>query len=90
MLWDVSIQCDHRIEARRPDIFVLEKREKECTLKDIGVPRDKRIHEKQREKIEKYQDFNREIARLWRVRKVDVVPVIVGALGCVTKNIEKW
>ena len=25
ILWDMTIQCDHVIEARRPDIVVVEK-----------------------------------------------------------------
>ena len=27
---------------------------------------------------------------LWELRKVEVVPIVVGALGAVTENIEKW
>ena len=28
LLWDVNIQCDNVIEARRPDIAVVEKKER--------------------------------------------------------------
>ena len=28
LLWDVNIQCDHVIEARRPDIVVVNKQER--------------------------------------------------------------
>ena len=27
---------------------------------------------------------------MWELRKVEVVPIVVGALGAVTENIEKW
>ena len=30
LLWDVNIQCDHVIEARRPEIVVENKQEKKC------------------------------------------------------------
>ena len=46
--------------------------------------------EKEREKVEKYQDLKREIARIWSMRKVVVIPVVVGALGTITKNLDKW
>ena len=42
------------------------------------------------EKIEKYQDLKREIARMWSMRTVQVVPIVVGSLGSVTKNLDKW
>ena len=51
---------------------------------------DKGIGEKKNEKVEKYQDLKREIARVWNIRAVQVVPIVVGSLGSVTKNLDKW
>ena len=31
-----------------------------------------------------------EIAKIWKMRKVKVIPVVIGALGTVTKHFEKW
>ena len=86
----MNIQCDHVIEARRPDIVVVNKQDRKCTIIDIAVPADKRIGEKENEKVEKYQDLKREIAKMWNVRTVQVVPIVVGSLGSVTKNLDKW
>ena len=47
--WDLNIQCDHVIEARRPDIVVVNTQEKKCTFIDIAIPADKRIGEKENE-----------------------------------------
>lgn len=44
------------------------------------------VWEKELEKINKYQDLKREIIRMWTLRQVEVVPVVVGALGTVSKN----
>ena len=46
------------------------------------------MHEKEQEKVEKYQELKREIGRIWKMKKVQVVPVVVGALGSVTKTFE--
>ena len=46
--------------------------------------------EKEKEKVEKYQDLRREIARLWKLKRIEVVPVVIGALGSVTKEFNKW
>ena len=57
---------------------------------DIAVPGDGRVREKELEKIEKHQELRREISRLWQLKKVQVVPVVIGALGSVTKDFHKW
>ena len=87
----VNIQCDHIIEARIPGIVVANKQERMCTIINIAVPADKRISEKENEKVEKYQNLKREIARMWNMITVQVVPIIVGSLGSVKKkNLNKW
>ena len=43
VLWDFSIQTDHVIEARRPDLVVVDKKERSCKINDFAVPGDSRI-----------------------------------------------
>ena len=57
---------------------------------DIAVPADVRIEEKEKEKKEKYQDLKREIRRLWKLRNVEIVPVVIGALGSVSVEFNRW
>ena len=52
ILWDMTIQCDHVIEARRPDIVVVEKENNKAIIVDITSSRDQRVYEKEGEKIE--------------------------------------
>ena len=68
----------------RPDIVFLDKQQGQCHIIDIAVPGDARTEEK----MQKYQDLRREVARLWRVN-VSVTHVVVGALGMVTKNLQR-
>ena len=91
ILWDMTIQCDHVIEARRPDIVVIvEKENNKVIIVDIASPWDHRVYEKEGEKIERYQDLKREIGRLWGIRHLEVAPVVVGALGVVSKRLDVW
>ena len=90
LLWDVNIQRDNVIEARRLDIVVVDKKEHKRIIIDIAVPDDVRVGEKELEKVEKYKELKREIGRLWKLKHVEVVPVVIGALGSVTKDFEKW
>ena len=59
ILWDFSIQTDHVIEAWRPNLVAVDKKEKSCKIIDFAVPGDSRI-EKEKDKIEKYLDLGRE------------------------------
>ena len=36
ILWDFTVQCDQKIEARRPDIVFIDKKETEVVLIDVG------------------------------------------------------
>ena len=40
ILWDFTIQCDTNIEARRPDIVVIDKAKKEVRTVDATIPED--------------------------------------------------
>ena len=89
ILWDLTIQCDYVIEARRPDIVVVDKVKKETMIIDVAIPGDTRVCDKEREKIEKYSLLKGEIARLWQMKKVVVIPIVVGALGTINTKFEK-
>ena len=80
LIWDINIQCDV-MEARRPDLILVDKKVKLCVTIDVPIPGDCRISEKEIEKIEKYQNLKRELKRLWLLKKVEVVSVVGGAMG---------
>ena len=46
--------------------------------------------EKEGEKVEKYQDLTREIMRMWHLKSAEVIPIIVGTLGGVTRKLSNW
>ena len=89
ILWDMNIQCDHVIEASRPDVVVVDKENNKVVIVDIASPWDHRVYEKEGKKIEKNQDLKREIGKLWDGQQ-KVVPVVVGALGAVSKRLDTW
>ena len=89
VLWDFSIRTDKVIEAHRPDIVIVDKRSKEALLVDVAIPGDARVAIKETEKINKYQDLAIEVQRLWELRKVKVVPIVIGALGAVPVAFRK-
>ena len=84
-MWDFSIQTDHVIEARRPDLVVVDKKERICKIIDFAVPGDSSIEEKEKDKIEKHQDLGRESQKIWNV-KVKIIPSVVGSLSAITEQ----
>ena len=66
------------------------KKEKECKIIEIAVLGDCRIGIKETEKIEKYEELKREIRKIWAMKKVEVIPIVVGALGAVSNKLDKW
>ena len=83
-MWDFSIQTDHVIEAWRPDLVVVDK-ERSCKIIDFAVPGDSRIEEKEKDKIEKYEELGRELQKIWNV-KVKIIPLVVDSLGAIPKQ----
>ena len=77
LLWDFIIQCDRFIETRRPDIVLVDKRNKEVKIIDIAVPGDSRLAEKE---LEKRQMVREIIGHVWQMNKVTVIPVVIGHL----------
>ena len=90
LLWDFNIQTDHLIPARRPDLIIINKKKKKriCKTVDFAVPADHRINLKECEKKDKNLDLARELKKLWNM-KVTIVPIVIGALGTITKGLLK-
>ena len=85
VLWDINVQCDNMIEAKRPDIILIEKKEQKGIIINIAVPANVRVGKKEREKMEKYQDLKKKIGRLWKLKMA-----VIGALASVTKEFDGW
>ena len=52
------------IQARRPDIVVVDKIKKETIIMDVTMPGNTRVCDKEREKIKKYSLLKDKIVRL--------------------------
>ena len=80
-LWDFNIQTDHLILARRPDLIIINKKKKKkknqqnCKLCWRNVKRRISISTL----LENWK-------KLWNM-KVTIVPIVIGALGTITKGL---
>ena len=84
--WDFEIRMDHLILARQPNLIIIHKKERTCRIVDFAVLADHRVKLKECEKRDKYLNLARELKKLWNM-KVMIIPIVVGALGTVTKRL---
>ena len=54
------------MEARKPDLVVVDKKERSCKIIDFAVPGNSRIEKQEKDKIEKYQDLEKELQKIWK------------------------
>ena len=64
--------------------MVLVDKDRICKIIDFAVPGDGRI-EKEKDKMEKYQDLGAELLKIWNV-KVKIILLVVGSLGAIPKQ----
>jgi hypothetical protein len=60
-----------------------------CLLIDVEIPSDRNVIQKQAEKKLKYKNLSIEIQQMWNM-KYFVIPVIIGAMGIVSKSFKKY
>ena len=85
ILQDFIIQTDHVIEAWRPDLAAVDKKEWNFKIVDFAVSGGRRIEESKKDKIETYQDLGRELQTMWNL-KVKIIPLVVGSLGAIPEQ----
>ena len=71
------------IEALRPEIVFVDKPAMDAKIINITIPGDAQVKEKEMEKMGECQLLREEIRKLWKLKKANVVPVVIRALGTV-------
>ena len=81
------VRSENRGEKTR---HFIDKKEKEVVIIDVAIPGDDRVKDKELEKVEKYQLLKGEVGKVWRMPKVIVIPVVIGALGAISVNFKEY
>ena len=89
MMWDLPIITDKKVMSNQPDIIIYDTENNTCQIIDIAIPNCLNIISKAAEKITKYKDLEIELKKCWNLKKVRIIPVICGALGTVSKNMDE-
>ena len=88
--WDMTIYTDKMLKHNWPDITLVHKDTQKWTLIDIAVPADQNITKTEEEKVDKYQELAFEIRRIQVASHVTIIPIMIGALGSISKSAKTW
>ena len=80
-----SVRQKDWVPQTRLSILKRIREKKEVKIIDVAILGDARVCEKELEKIDNYKPLKDEIARLWKMWRVTVIPIIVGTLGAITR-----
>ena len=93
-LWDMPIHTDRTIAANRPDIVLKNKRDKTCLLIDMNIPLDTNTsptpQSKPRKTLPNTRTWKSRLSEWGSGLKTTTVPVVMGALGTVKKDMENY
>ena len=64
ILLDFRIHTDHQLEHKSSDLVEVDKQQAVCRIIDVAVPWDARVEQKEKGKIDKYQDLAKEFKKL--------------------------
>jgi len=85
--WDKEIRTDKTVVHNRPDILLVDKQQDKAYIIDIAVPLTHKLQDTHSEKRRKYTDLAYEINKMWRIGKVEIVPIILSSMAVIPKNL---
>jgi hypothetical protein len=89
ILWNQQVKTNRTIPNNKPEIIIWDNEKGTCMLIDVTIPGDRNVIKKEAKKILKYKDLVIEIQCTWNV-KAQVMPVIIGATGTISKSFRKY
>ena len=69
-------------------MVIIDKTKNECKIIDFACPFDNRIEERQKDKMNGYNDLKRKLKKKWDV-PVKVIPIVLVALRTTPKKLKQ-
>ena len=87
--WNRPVMTTKKLDHNKPDVVVIDRDKKCWTIIDFSVPNDKNVVTKEKEKVDHYRELAKEIRKMYHV-KTKILPIVVGALGVFSNNLEGY
>jgi hypothetical protein len=83
------VQSEKTIPNNKPDIIIRGNEKGTCMLIDTATSGDRNVIKKEAEKILTYKDLTIDTELMWNVKTI-LIPVIIGAIGTISKTFRKY
>ena len=87
--WDRQVTTLTKIPHNKPDIIIWDGTNNECKIIDICVPLDTNLELRDTTKRNNYVELVDQLQRIYPKYKYCIIPIIIGALGTVPKNLKE-
>lgn len=87
--YDRTIHSEHTRLHNRPDITIIDKKEREGIFIDVAIPANRNIRRTYTEKRNRYSELAVEIKRSWNLKKVKIIPIVISAEGIIHKELRE-
>ena len=88
--WNVPVEKVTKIPHNKPDLIIWNRETNICSIIDCSRPLDININKKVNEKLENYGQLVRNIQIMYPDYKFQVAPIVVGAMGSVSKCLTNY
>lgn len=89
VLWDITVQMDLEVHARRPDVIPVDKDLNPTIIIDVAILVDVNIRNNEQKKISKCQHLAREIRKNCNV-STKAIPIVTRTIGTATGRLEQY
>ena len=87
--WDRGVTTLTKIPHNRPDLIIWDSNTNECKIIDICVPLDTNLELRDTTKRNNYIELIDQLQRIYSRYKYCIVPIIIEALGKITKKLKE-
>ena len=87
LYWDKEIRTDKTVAHNRPDIALVDKHQNKAYIVDIAVPLTHKLQDTHNEKRRKYTDLAYEINKMWKIKDIEIIPIILSSLAVIPKSL---
>ena len=87
--WDKYVKTANKVKKNRPDITIWNTQKKICQLMEVSVPLDMNLSQVREDKESKYLPLISQMQQMYNNYKVEVIPVLVGALGSIPHGLKQ-
>lgn len=89
--FDRAILTDKTVpySYNRLDTTLIDKINRTAQIIDIAIPNSHNLQNAFSEKLTKYEELKDEIMRMWKLKKLTIVPVVISTTGVIPKNLHQ-